>query len=349
MQAIRLFHHRKPLAGVAMPDPQPDAGEVVVEIRAAGICHSDAHYRADFGRATLPVTLGHEIAGIVRGTGEGVVNVREGDRVALHYLISCGTCARCRRYGEQFCVQGEMLGKDRDGGYAEKIVVPAANAIPVPDEVSFPEAAVMMCSTATAFHALRLADISHDDSVAILGFGGLGASAVQLAGVFGAREIYAIDIVRAKLDLAETFGAEPIEAARNGFRDALLAATNGGGVDVVVDFTGNTAACGDALRSLAPGGRLMLVALDTGALTFNPYADILGRERRIIGSSDHTRAELVELMELARRGDIDLARVITRTVPLEADAINDVLDDLDRGTAHLRSVIDRAAPAAPRG
>lgn len=198
----------------------------------------------------------------------------------------------------------------------------------------------MMCSTATAYHALRLADVGGDDSLAIIGFGGLGASAVQLAGVFGAREIYAVDLVHEKLELAETFGAEPIHAGRGGFRDALLAATNGRGVDVALEFTGNASAALDALRSLAPGGRLMIVAINIRSLTFDGYADLLGRERRIIGCSDHTRGELFELMDFARRGDIDLSRVVTRTVPLEAAAINAVLDELQAGTAHLRTVVD---------
>jgi 2-desacetyl-2-hydroxyethyl bacteriochlorophyllide A dehydrogenase len=336
-----LFHHGKPIVDSDMAEPAPAPGEIVVDIQAAGICHSDAHYRADFGRVSLPITLGHEIAGVVAGVGENVENVVPGDRVALHYLVSCGSCGHCGRYGEQFCVNGEMLGKDRDGGFAERIAVPAANAVIIPAEVSFSEAAVMMCSTATAFHALRLADVSHHDSVAILGFGGLGASAVQLAGVFGAREIYAVDLIREKLELAETFGAEPIAATRAGFRDALLSATNGRGVDVVLEFTGNPAAAADALRSLAPGGRLMLVAINARSLSFDPFADVLGRERRIIGCSDHTREELVELMDMTRRGEIDLDRVITRTVSLEARAINEVLDDLDHGTNHLRSVITR--------
>lgn len=288
---------------------------------------------------SLPVTLGHEIAGVVTDVGDGVEAFREGDRVALHYLVSCRKCGHCLRYGEQFCVEGAMLGKDRDGGFAERIVVPALNAIPIPPEISFREAAVMMCSTATAYHALRLSNLSVDDSVALIGFGGLGASAVQLAGVMGAREIYAVDLVRQKLDLAESFGAEPVPAARGGFREALIGATGGRGVDVALDFTGSEAACLDALRSLAPGGRLMIIAINARSLTFDPYADVLGRERRIIGCSDHTRAELFELMDLTRRGDIDLSRVITRTVAREAAAINEVLDDLDRGTAHLRTVV----------
>ncbi|MGZ8867531.1 MAG: alcohol dehydrogenase catalytic domain-containing protein [Thermoanaerobaculia bacterium] len=341
MQAIRLFHHGKPLVDASLPDPIPGPGEIAIEIRAAGICHSDAHYRAEFGRATLPVTLGHEIAGVVTAIGDDVANAYPGDRVAVHYFVSCGRCGHCKRYGEQFCVSGEMIGKERDGGFAEKIVVPASNVIPIPEELSFSQAAVMMCSTATAYHALRLADLGSDDSLAIIGFGGLGASAVQLAGVFGAREIYAVDLIREKLELAETFGAEPIPAARGGFRDALLAATNGRGVDVALDFTGNASAALDALRSLAPGGRLMLVAINIRSLTFDGYADLLGRERRIIGCSDHTRGELFELMDFARRGDIDLSRVVTRTVPLEAAAINEVLDELQAGTTHLRTVIER--------
>lgn len=340
MHAVRLFHHGRPLADTTTPDPAPGPGEILIEVRAAGICHSDAHYRAEPGRATLPITLGHEIAGIVVDFADDVEDVFPGDRVALHYLISCGACAACRRYGEQFCVNGEMLGKDRDGGFAERIVVPAQNAVPIPDEVSFAEAAVMMCSTATAYHALQLSGLHHDESLAIIGFGGLGASAVQLAGVFGAREIFAVDIVPAKLEQAESFGAAPIGASRGGFRDALLSATGGRGVDVALDFTGNQAACADALRSLAPGGRLMLVAINLRSLPFDPYTDVLGRERRIIGCSDHRRGELFDLMELARRGEIDLGRVITRRVPLEASSINTVLDELDRGTNHLRTVVE---------
>jgi propanol-preferring alcohol dehydrogenase len=340
VHAVRLFHHGKPLVDATLPDPVPGPGEIAIQIRAAGICHSDAHYRAEFGRATLPITLGHEIAGIVTDVGAGVANAYRGDRVAVHYLVSCGRCGHCLRYGEQFCAGGEMIGKERDGGFAESIVVPASNVIPIPDELSFNQAAVMMCSTATAYHALRLADLGGDDSLAIIGFGGLGASAVQLAGVFGAREIYAVDLVREKLDLAETFGAEPIPSTRNGFRDALLAATNGRGVDVALDFTGNATASLDALRSLAPGGRLMLVAINIRSLTFDGYADVLGRERRIIGCSDHTRNELFELMDIARRGDIDLSRVITRSIPLQAGTINEVLDELDHGTAHLRTVVE---------
>ena len=299
MKAIRLVTHGQPLVEQDLPDPSPQNGEIVVDVVRAGICHSDAHYRAEPGRANPPLTLGHEVAGIVSATGE---------RVALHYLLP----------------NGDMLGKEVNGGYAQKIVVPAENAIPIPDNVPFDAAAIMMCSTATAYHALRLSNIQPHESLGILGFGGLGVSAAQLARAMGVKDIIAVDVVPEKLELAKRFGA------RTGNLD---------GLDVILEFTGNATAAQNALRVLAPGGRLMIVAINLRAMTFDPFDDLLRRERRIIGCADHTREELVELMELARRGEIDLTRAVTRTVPLEADAINAALDDLERQTSHLRTVI----------
>jgi 2-desacetyl-2-hydroxyethyl bacteriochlorophyllide A dehydrogenase len=339
MQAIRLVEPSQPLQRSEIPDPTPGPGEVVVDVHRAGICHTDAHYRGGITNVDLPLTLGHEIAGVVYAVGDGVTDLREGQRVALHYLTSCGTCERCSRYGEQFCPEGKMIGKDRDGGYAQRIVVPAFNAIPIPDGVSSDVAAIMMCSTATAYHALRLASLQKGQSVAVLGFGGLGVSAVQLARALGASEVYAVDVVPEKLELASQFGATPLNARETPVHKAILGATNGRGVDVALEFTGNAEVARGGLRSLTPGGRLMIVAINLRAFEFNPFADLLVRERHIIGCSDHTRAELVELLDLAARGAVDLSRAITRTVPLEESAVNGALDDLEKGSGHLRTVI----------
>lgn len=339
MHAIRLTEPSQPLQSAQLDDPTPGDGEIVVDVHRAGICHTDAHYRAGTGKTNLPITLGHEVAGVVSAVGANVTDVREGQRVALHYLVSCGECPRCQRHGEQFCPTGQMLGKERDGGYAQRIVVPAFNAIPIPDGVSSDVAAIMMCSTATAYHALRLGNIQKGDTVAVLGFGGLGVSAVQLARALGASQVYAVDVVPEKLELAAQFGATPLDAREIPVHKAILGATDGKGVDIAVEFTGNEKVAHGGLRSLSPGGRLMIVAINLRSLQFDPFTDLLVRERRIIGCSDHTRAELVELMELARTGAIDMSRAITRTVPLEAGAINGVLDDLERGSGHLRTVI----------
>jgi 2-desacetyl-2-hydroxyethyl bacteriochlorophyllide A dehydrogenase len=340
MHAIRLVEPTQPLQFTDLADPSPRPGEVVVDVQRAGICHTDAHYRSGTGQTTLPVTLGHEIAGVVSAVGADVRDLREGQRVAVHYLFSCGTCERCQKYGEQFCPTGGMIGKERDGGYAQRVVIPAFNAIPIPDGVSSDVAAIMMCSTATAYHALRLGGLQKGESVAVLGFGGLGVSAVQLARALGASQVYAVDVVPEKLELAASFGATPLDARETPVHKAILGATDGKGVDVVVEFTGNEKVAHGGLRSTSPGGRLMIVAINLRSFTFNPFADLLVRERRIIGCSDHTRAELVELLELARKGEIDMSRAITRTVPLEGDAVNGVLDDLERGSGHLRTVIE---------
>jgi propanol-preferring alcohol dehydrogenase len=294
MRAIRLLRHGAPLIAQDIADPEPSAGEVLIEIRAAGICHSDAHYRRGPGRVDLPRTLGHEIAGVIAGTNQ---------RVAVHYLLP----------------DGAMIGKEVDGGYAERIVVPASNAIPIPEHISFEQAAIMMCSTATAYHALRLASLQRGESVAILGFGGLGFSALQLARALGASAIHVVDNVPEKLALAKALGAIP----------------EMGNVDVALDFVGDARLCLAGLRALKPGGRLMLVAINLRALQLDPYTDLLTGERRIIGVSDHTREELLEMLKLR----IDLSPAITRRVPLRAEAIDEVLDDLERGTAHLRTVI----------
>ena len=296
LRAVRLQRHGAPLIAENIADPQPRAGEVVIDIRAAGICHSDAHYRGDPSRTTVPRTLGHEVAG---------VNTNTGERVALHYLLP----------------NGDMIGKEADGGYAEKIAVPAANAIRIPDDVSFEQAAIMMCSTATALHALRLAAFQPGESVAILGFGGLGISALQLAKRMGASNVRVVDRVPEKLAVAKKLGA----------------AEGVGAVDIALDFVGNADLTLQALRTLKPGGRLMLVAINLRDFRFDAYSDVLGKERRIIGVSDHTRDELVELMPMR----LDLSLAITRRVKLDADAINGVLDELDRGTSHLRTVIVR--------
>ena len=296
MRAIRMLRGGAPLVEQVVDDPAPAPGEVVVEVRCAGICHSDAHYRADASRVRLPLTLGHEVAGVIAGTSQ---------RVALHYLWP----------------NGDMLGKERDGGYAERVVVPAANAIPIPDDVSFEQAAIMMCSTATALHALRLASLQRGESVGIIGFGGLGLSALQLARKLGASCVGVAEVVAEKLALAQSMGAGKLEE-----------------IDVALDFVGHAPTTLTALRALKPGGRLVLVAINLRELTVDAYKDVLAKERRIIGCSDHTRAELVELLSLG----LDLSAAITRRVPLEAGAINAVLDELETGTAHVRTVIDVA-------
>ncbi|MCB0216656.1 MAG: alcohol dehydrogenase catalytic domain-containing protein [Chloroflexi bacterium] len=339
MRAVQLVETGRPLQDreIARPDPGPQ--EVRVRVVAAGICHSDAHYRRGGPRlGRLPQTLGHEVAGIIDALGAEVRGPGLGDRVCLHYLVTCGDCARCRRGEEQFCPRAEMIGKDRDGGFAEFIVVPARNAIRIPNGLAFDHAALMMCSSATAWHALVKGRLAAGERLLVFGIGGLGVSALQLARVFGAAEVYAVDRVPAKLALAERMGAIAVNAAEEDPIEAL-ARRGAGGVDVALDFVGTPATLAAAVKCLAPRGRAVFVGIGDQPFAVDPYRDILAKEAEIIGCSDHLHGELETLLALAARGGLDLSLALDRRLPLEAAAINAALDALEAGTETVRSVI----------
>src|SRR5438045_6898392 len=213
MKAVQLVELRKPLEEREIALPNIGQSDVMVRVAACGICHYDAHYRAGISKIdSLPVTLGHEIAGRVEAVDEQVTHVSPGDHVCIHYLVSCGVCDFCLRGNEQFCAKVKMIGKHRDGGYAEFIAVPGRNAFSLPDEISFEHGAIMMCSSATALHALNKARLKPGESVAIFGFGGLGFSALQLARAFDCGQIYVVEINPAKLASIKKLGAVAIDA-----------------------------------------------------------------------------------------------------------------------------------------
>src|SRR5215212_1339274 len=239
MKAIRMVEPGKPLELQEIPIPAAGEEDVLVRVRAAGICHSDAHYRAGrSGMGRLPITLGHEVAGEVEWVGAKVTSVKAGDRVCLHYNISCGECSYCKSGNEQFCTTVKMIGHHIDGGYAEYIAVPARNAIPLPEEIPFEDGATLMCASATALHALHRGRLKAGETVAVFGVGGLGLSAIQLAKALGAVEVYAVDIKQDKLELASEYGAIPVDAGRCDAVEEIRRLTKGKGVDVALEMIG---------------------------------------------------------------------------------------------------------------
>jgi D-arabinose 1-dehydrogenase-like Zn-dependent alcohol dehydrogenase len=340
VKAVRLVKVGAPLEMQDIPVPVPGPGAVRVRVRAAGICHSDAHYRA--GRSPvhpLPLTLGHEVAGVIDALGPGVEGLRVGDRVCLHYNVTCGSCHQCSTGSEQFCPTGLMIGHFTDGGFAEHICVPARNAVPLPEEIPFPQGATLMCASATSFHALRKSRLRAGETAAVFGIGGLGASAVQLARAFGAIDVFAVDISRDKLALARSFHAAPIDASRVDPVEEIRRLTRGRGVDVALEVIGRPETMRQAVRSLAVMGRAVIVGIADEPLTIHTYPELLGIEAEVIGANDHLLQELPSLVEMARRGILDTSRVVTRTVPLEAAPINETLDALERWDAGVRTVV----------
>jgi 2-desacetyl-2-hydroxyethyl bacteriochlorophyllide A dehydrogenase len=339
MKAVRLIQPGRPLEMQDIPVPAVGPRDVLVRIKAAGICHSDVHYRAGVSPVNYPLTLGHEVAGVIEQTGPQVSNVQAGDRVCLHYMVTCGDCVSCSIGSEQFCTSGQMLGYHRDGGYAEYIVLPARSAFPLPDEIPFEQGAVMMCSSATSFHALRKGRVKAGESVAVFGVGGLGMSALQLAQAFGALDVYAVDINPCKLDMAEGFGAIPINAAKTDPVAEIKALSGGRGVDVALELIGLPLTMQQAVASLAKFGRAVMVGVTQKTIEVAPYRDLVLREGEIIGSSDHLAQELPTLIELARRGTLNLSGVVTDSLPLDAGAVNAAMDRLEHFSDDVRVVI----------
>jgi len=341
MKAVRLVEPGRPLELRDVPIPSPGPHDVLVRVRAAGICHSDAHYRAGKSRVhPLPLTLGHEVAGLVELAGAEVKNFRPGDRVCVHYLATCGDCAFCRGNNEQFCPHGEMIGKYRDGGYAEFILMPARSVFSLPDAIPFPQGAIMMCSSATSLHALSKARLCTGETVAVFGVGGLGMSAIQLAKALGAGAVFAVDINPRKLELAERFGAVPLNANDIEPVAVIQDLTQGRGVDVALELIGLPLTMQQAVRSLAIKGRAALVGITDKTFPVAPYQEIINKEAEIIGVSDHLAREIPLLTDLVASRKLDLSNVVTRSVPLTAPAINDTLDQLEKFGNDVRVVVE---------
>jgi len=340
MRAVRLVQTGQRLQDADVAIPEIGASEILIRVAAAGICHSDAHYRGGVSKIdNLPVTLGHEVAGHVERVGEEVTNVAVGDRVCLHYLVHCGSCEFCARGLEQFCRSGQMIGKHCDGGYAEFIKVPARNAFALPDEISFEVGAIMMCSSATALHALNKACLKRGESLAIFGFGGLGFSALQLARALDCSDIYVVEINPVKLAAVRMHQAIAIDATARDPVERIKEATNGRGVDVSLELIGTAQTMRQAIQCLGVLGRAALVGLTTESMSILPYAELINKEVEIVGVSDHLATEIPTVIEFARNGKLRFPPDALRVVGLEAGQINAALDALQDSIDHVRTVI----------
>ena len=340
MKSVKLARVGCPLELHVSTLPRLERRDVLIRIRAAGVCHSDAHYRA--GRSLvepLPLTLGHEVAGVVENIGAEVSRFKKGDRVCVHYLATCGECHYCQAGIEQFCVVGQMIGKSRDGGFAEYLVMPERSVFPLPEEIPFEHGAIMMCSSATCFHALKQTRLKEGETVAIFGAGGLGMSAIRLARALGAREVFAIDIRQKKLDAAKNCGAVPVDAQAGDPIERLKELTDGRGVDVALELVGLPLTMRQAVSCLAIKGRAGLVGITERLFEVAPYAEVINKEAEIIGVADHLAAEVPALIQLAREKKLDLTQVVSRRIPLDAGAINETLDRLERFEEDTRVVV----------
>jgi propanol-preferring alcohol dehydrogenase len=339
MKAARLHRIREKLRIDSVQVPEVGSNDVIIDIRASGICHSDLNYRDGVSPVgKLPIILGHEIAGVISRVGERVKGIEEGDRVCVHYIRSCGNCSFCRTGRENFCEQYQMIGKDIDGGFAEYIRVPASNVLKLPRAMPFDQACILGCAVSTTYHALKRGRMRAGDTVVIYGVGGLGAHAISLAKIFKAKKIVAVDISGEKLKLAEKLGVdETVNAATEDPAQRVEEITRGELADLVLDFVGAAKVIEQEIHCVGKGGRLVLVGIGKDDIRVSPYKTIIGKEMELIGVNDHLRSELAQLIDIIGSGRMDLSRSITHRVHL--DEVNTGLEILEKRTGNPIRVV----------
>lgn len=362
MRAVVLRAPRRPVGVETVLLDPPGAGEVLVRVAAAGVCHSDVHL-ADglLGEGRCPLVLGHEGAGVVEAVGDGVAGVRPGDHVVFSIVPSCGVCTQCRSGRPTLCepasrniVAGTLMdGSSRlrtpDGTmlqhgfmvacFAEYAVVASGGAVRVPASIPLWQAALLGCGVITGIGAVGHAGVGAGDNVCVIGCGGVGLQVIAGARMAGAARIVAIDRDTEKLERALARGAtDAINAADGDPIDALLALT-GGGVDRAFEVVGDPTTIRQAWDALAPGGKAVVVGVaPRGALVSLPAGDFLD-QKTITGSyygSGDVAAAVAAASELAIQGRLALEEVVSHVI--ELDQVESALERLRRGEG-ARSVV----------
>ncbi len=311
------------------PDPTPGPGEVVLEIKASGMCGSDLKfYRAPPGAAQAALGLGgsaepdiagHEPCGVVAAVGPGVdeAQARVGMRAMNHHYTGCGHCPYCRVGWSQLCKAGfTVYGVTGHGGHARYLKAPARTMVPLPEALSFVTGAAISCGTGTAYNALRRMNLSGRDTLAIFGQGPVGLSATQLAAAMGAR-VFALDIGAERRALAEQFGAERVlDPAAADPVEALKALTHGEGVDQALDCSGAPEARVQAVRATRTWGTVCYVG-EGGEVTLDVSPDLLRRQVTLIGSWTFSSLHQAECARFVADRGIDVERLFTHRWRLE--------------------------------
>ena len=316
MKALVLSQYRHlELADVA--EPRPGRGEVLVRVAACGICGSDVHgYDGSSGRRIPPIVMGHEAAGIVARTGEGVHGFSEGNRVTFDSTIYCGECGNCLRGAVNLCDRREVLGVScgdyrRAGAFAEFVAVPARIIHRIPQNLSFHEAALLE-AVAVALHAVSLVPIAPDSNALVVGAGTIGLLLQQALRVAGCSRIFVADVDATRLALSRKLGAT--ETISGNVSEQIAQLTGGIGVDLAVEAVGKTEAVSVAIDSVRKGGSVILVGNISPEITL-PLQKVVSRQLRLQGSCA-SAGEYPKAIELVSSGKIQVKPLITAVAPL---------------------------------
>ena len=352
IQAAILWQQKQPLSVEPAELDPPGAGEVLVEVKAAGVCHSDLHPARGDWPARTPLVLGHEGAGIVREVGPSVTGVAPGDHVVLCWAPACGECPPCREGRAVLCDRLEkttfrnrlpsgasrLHARQQDlapflgtACFADFVVVPQEAAIRVARDLPFHALATLGCAVLTGVGAVtNAANLQAGARVAVIGAGGVGLNVVQGATIAGSAQIIAIDLRPAPLAIAKTFGATDTVDGAGDVPAEVRALTGGRGADFVFDTVGSPATLAAAIASARKGGAVVLTGLSrvdgVGSIPMFPF---VMQEKRLIGSvygSGNPSRDIPRLAALYEDGKLKLDELVSRTYALAG--INDALDAL---------------------
>ncbi len=323
MKALLLKRYME-LEVAEVPRPEPAADEILVRVRACGICGSDVHgLDGSTGRRLPPLIMGHEAAGVVEETGAGVSGFRAGDRVTFDSTVWCGECFYCRRGEVNLCDNRQVLGVSpgeyrRHGAFAEYVTVPQRIAYRIPGELSF-EHAAMIEAVSVAVHAVSLTPVKLEDTAVVVGTGMIGVLAVQALRLAGCGRVIAVDIDDARLQMAARSGAaQTVNAAKADVPAVVREATGGRGADIAVEAVGTTATIQAALAATRKGGALTLIGNVSPAVEL-PLQSVVTRQIRVMGSCA-SAGEYPACIGLLARRAIDVGPLVSAVAPLEEGA-----------------------------
>lgn len=370
MRAAVLPRANAPLVIEEIPVPVPKAGEVLIRVAACGVCHTDLHVIKGEVAFPTPAVLGHEISGTVAALGPGTHGLRVGAKVVCSFIMPCGICGFCAQGRDDLCetffalnrlkghlyddtsrlarADGTPLAMYSMGGLAEFAVVPATDVFSLPEAVPHDAACILGCAVMTAYGAVHhQAGLRAGESVAVVATGGVGSNIIQLAKVFGASEIIAVDVRDEKLEAARRIGAtHTINASTTDVLEVVRHCTRGRGVDVAFEALGRPETIAQAFGAVRDGGRVVVVGIAAGGATVPiEITRLVRRGIRLIGSyGGRVRTDIPAIIGMVRRGMIDPGRTISRRVSLpEAPA---AYEALTRGEIVGRAIVVMEPPRA---
>ena len=332
MKAVAFRDKKKPPQVEEISVPEVGDNDVLVRVKAAGICHSDLHtINGLYPVARVPMILGHEGAGVIEKKGKRVSNLSEGDRVAVDYVVSCGNCEYCKAGRHNLCNGANYYGWNFNGTWAEYMLVQKENAFRLPDSVPFDYGALAGCAVVTGYHAMKISGIKEGNSVAIIGLGGVGTQLLQWCKILGAKEIIGIDIDDYKLRLAKEMGATgAVNARQEALVDAVGKLTGGKGVDIAFEAIGLKETIENMIPIVKKGGKAIIVGMCFDKISLIPVYDLMAKEILIQNPTDHTKSELQEVLDFLGKGKFDLSKTITDRLPIEK--ANQGIEMLERKT-----------------